>query len=319
MLNDTQIQNIIKLRKQNNGYGTIANELDIPKHTVRYYCRKHGLNGKMDSNQFGTIKKREEKFKKKFEDKFSNFKYHSGFKSVDDYFKMKCKKCGHVQEKHAQCLRHSEEIICDNCREIKREKELLNKKNDLRYKVIDLVNKRIKAIKRDEKLHKTCERCGNNFKADSLQRVHCDKCVEEIKTEKKSWQGVIKCHECGKEFEKEVHHQIYCSPKCLNKAMNRIKEIKRREKLRQNGKINYKISLDKLIERDDSTCQLCGKPIDLNDYKMTNEGYFIAGDNYPSLDHVLPVSKGGTHTWDNVQLAHFYCNSIKCNKVKEIS
>lgn len=27
--------------------------------------------------------------------------------------------------------------------------------------------------------------------------------------------------------------------------------------------------------------------------------------------HVLPVVKGGTHTWDNVQLAHRGCNSSK--------
>ena len=48
---------------------------------------------------------------------------------------------------------------------------------------------------------------------------------------------------------------------------------------------------------------------------MTEEGYFIAGNSYPSIDHIIPVSRGGTHTWDNVQLAHRYCNSIKSNKL----
>ena len=40
---------------------------------------------------------------------------------------------------------------------------------------------------------------------------------------------------------------------------------------------------------------------------------FISGNNYPSIDHVIPVSKGGTHTWDNVKLAHRHCNTMKSN------
>ena len=39
--------------------------------------------------------------------------------------------------------------------------------------------------------------------------------------------------------------------------------------------------------------------------------YFIVGKKYPSIDHVIPLSKGGTHSWDNVKLAHFSCNSAK--------
>ncbi|MDT2396282.1 HNH endonuclease [Enterococcus avium] len=29
------------------------------------------------------------------------------------------------------------------------------------------------------------------------------------------------------------------------------------------------------------------------------------------MDHVIPISKGGTHSWDNVRLAHRHCNAIK--------
>jgi 5-methylcytosine-specific restriction endonuclease McrA len=31
----------------------------------------------------------------------------------------------------------------------------------------------------------------------------------------------------------------------------------------------------------------------------------------PTVDHIIPLAKGGTHTWDNVQLAHWSCNSDK--------
>jgi 5-methylcytosine-specific restriction endonuclease McrA len=28
----------------------------------------------------------------------------------------------------------------------------------------------------------------------------------------------------------------------------------------------------------------------------------------PEIDHLVPVSAGGSHTWDNVALAHRRCN-----------
>lgn len=62
-----------------------------------------------------------------------------------------------------------------------------------------------------------------------------------------------------------------------------------------------------------TTCMLCGGEVDLGDYYHNNREHYIAGNRYPSIDHIRPVSKGGTHTWDNVQLVHRGCNSIKCD------
>ena len=39
--------------------------------------------------------------------------------------------------------------------------------------------------------------------------------------------------------------------------------------------------------------------------------YFIVGKNYPSIDHIVPLSWGGLHSWANVQLAHHGCNTAK--------
>ena len=30
---------------------------------------------------------------------------------------------------------------------------------------------------------------------------------------------------------------------------------------------------------------------------------------------MFPKSKGGTHTWDNVRLAHRHCNAVKGDKL----
>lgn len=69
------------------------------------------------------------------------------------------------------------------------------------------------------------------------------------------------------------------------------------------------ISLKRLYERDGGVCQICGLPTDPYDIKGRR-----VGKNYPTLDHITPLSKGGSHTWDNVQLAHLACNSAKCDR-----
>ena len=51
-----------------------------------------------------------------------------------------------------------------------------------------------------------------------------------------------------------------------------------------------------VLRRDHSSCQYCG----------TNK--------HLTLDHVIPRSKGGRHTWDNVVIACEKCNSRKGNK-----
>ncbi|WP_210434349.1 HNH endonuclease [Virgibacillus sp. SK37] len=60
---------------------------------------------------------------------------------------------------------------------------------------------------------------------------------------------------------------------------------------------------------------MCENKVNHNDFEVTEEGYYIAGDDYPSIEHVIPISKGGTHTWDNVKLAHRKCNNLKSDKV----
>lgn len=72
------------------------------------------------------------------------------------------------------------------------------------------------------------------------------------------------------------------------------------------------ITLKELIKRDGGICQLCGEPTDGSDI---NDGHI--GKRYPTLDHIVPLSKGGTHTWDNVQLAHMSCNARKCDRITE--
>lgn len=70
------------------------------------------------------------------------------------------------------------------------------------------------------------------------------------------------------------------------------------------------ITLKSVITRYDGICQICGKPVDLSDIE---NGHIKR--NYPTVDHIIPLSKGGTHTWGNIQLAHMACNSGKCDRL----
>lgn len=70
-----------------------------------------------------------------------------------------------------------------------------------------------------------------------------------------------------------------------------------------------KINLIAVYERFEGICQICGLPTDVN----AREGRKIFGA-YPSIDHIIPVARGGAHSWDNVQLAHMACNVRKENE-----
>lgn len=117
------------------------------------------------------------------------------------------------------------------------------------------------------------------------------------------------CMHCGSEFIAKQNTQIYCSKKCERKEHEKKRgERTHRKRARLYG-VEYdpSVKLDKVFERDNGICQICGKPCDYED-KSPNG---TVGNNYPSIDHITPMSRGGAHVWENVQLAHMRCNSIK--------
>lgn len=137
---------------------------------------------------------------------------------------------------------------------------------------------------------------------------------------------VLVCNECGREFTRHEYAinsgrksditnwtPAYCCCGCSMKAIRRGGRARRRKRERS---LTYKpIPLTKLIERDCGICQLCGEPVDITDGWYDANGGFHIGRDYPTVDHIIPLSKGGDNTWDNVQLAHHRCNSGKRDRV----
>ena len=114
------------------------------------------------------------------------------------------------------------------------------------------------------------------------------------------------CEVCGKQYIAHYPLQKYCSDTCKHKKYKKKKRYK-------GITIDSDISLFKLAERDHNQCQICGLFVNWDDYIKT-EATIICGDMYPSIDHIRPISLGGLHSWDNVQLAHRGCNTRKCNR-----
>ena len=119
----------------------------------------------------------------------------------------------------------------------------------------------------------------------------------------------VVCPVCGETFVTYKAKQNVCSPECRRKHNNRMHSHRKDTRISKDKRID-KISLDVLFQRDHGICHICGKQCDWNDYTQTDTA-FIAGNLYPSIDHIIPVSLGGEDSWNNVKLAHRICNSIK--------
>lgn len=70
------------------------------------------------------------------------------------------------------------------------------------------------------------------------------------------------------------------------------------------------VSLLRVAERDNWTCYLCQRAV-VRFATIVREQW--------SMEHVVPLSKGGDHSYSNVRLAHRGCNSSKSNKLPSSS
>ncbi len=163
-----------------------------------------------------------------------------------------------------------------------------------------------------------CKRCGREKEIkrkkifESGRNIACVSCGDN-RYKNKGKDSL--CTECGMIFTQYAPCQTLCEECHKEKERAKQNAWKRIREARAvtNGKVDYSITLARLIERDNHICQLCGREVNESDYIYVGD-VFVAGNDYPSIDHIQPLSKGGVHQWDNVQLAHRLCNSIKRDK-----
>ena len=62
------------------------------------------------------------------------------------------------------------------------------------------------------------------------------------------------------------------------------------------------------IRRTGAGCHICGEPIDYSIRDRLDPMAFV-------VDHVVPLSKGGSDTLDNKAAAHRRCNAAKASRL----
>ena len=143
-------------------------------------------------------------------------------------------------------------------------------------------------------------------KQEQIQRL---KRIESIeRSYRQQTFGLYECAQCGAWFI-STREKKYCSEKCAKRRHNKRKEIIRRTRMKTQL-VDCDISLLRLYKRDGGVCYMCGRTCDWNDGKWIGDTFY-AGETYPSIDHVVALSKGGAHSWENVRLACRRCNSLK--------
>lgn len=224
----------------------------------------------------------------------------------------KCKK-DHQEDRHPDWLRRGNSFASETGY-IKRTRAVYSRldyaggwENEQAYFVCNdcghVFKRKTDSLKPSSNKHITCPYCSDVLsqikqkqKAKEQQLALLEKKV--VKVASFSQISLSTCRTCGKPFFPKRHDSKYCSEKCAMVPRYRIKDAYR-----------YIIPLKELAERDKNICQICGKEVDWNDYEINEDGYTIYGNMYPSRDHIIEKSRGGGHTWQNIQLAHRICNT----------
>lgn len=155
---------------------------------------------------------------------------------------------------------------------------------------------------------KRCTICGLEYRAVFITGKYCSKaCNRRNRLAKLRDLNAIPetaCVECGARFVPSRATNHHCSKQCRWRFNMRNRRARKRDLFVE------PVPLVALLKRDNDTCQICGTKVAI--------GSKVPELYAPTVDHVIPQSKGGEHSMANCQLAHFVCNVIKSDRVESL-
>ncbi len=209
---------------------------------------------------------------------------------------------------------------CTKCKKIKFESEFYFSKGE--------VNGWCKQCFRDDHREKyspskgqtddlrKCKRCKKEYKPKlRTESFFCSRVCKDlyrreedkrVRVESKSERVCVGCNETIPRSARA--DKKWCSEECASRVRGHTMNTQRR--IRTNEAIQNFKRID-IYERDGWICQLCKKAV--------NPKLSFPSPACASLDHVIPLSRGGSHLATNVQLAHLRCNTSRGNKVENLS
>jgi hypothetical protein len=154
--------------------------------------------------------------------------------------------------------------------------------------------------------------CGRQPRLPRMSECHPDRkhdrkglCAECYIVSLRKPIQVSECPECGDTFRLKNSLQVFCGANCSRPSRKRRDKARRRALLKAAFIEDVE---DRLVfERDGWVCQLC--------YQSVPDGVPVPDPWAATIDHIIPIAKGGTHGYANVQLAHFECNWRKRDQV----
>lgn len=158
--------------------------------------------------------------------------------------------------------------------------------------------------------------CGVEFVQTLERQRFCQpKCANTVNNRKGNARRrnseARECRHCRKSYTPEYGslRTYYCTLDCRRKAINlRTGGNTHRRRARKFGVSYSPVNRRKVFERDGWKCYLCGC-----DTPMEMSG--AREDNSPELDHVVPMSRGGAHSYENTRCSCRACNLAKSDKL----
>lgn len=124
----------------------------------------------------------------------------------------------------------------------------------------------------------------------------------------------IACEPCKAIAASYMSHKWKTDPKYKAKEKEWLKNNpdkkpnNSRDRARLRGITTEYYTRKQIFDRDGYDCYLCNKPVDLNAPHVQGQSGW---ETYPHIEHVVPLSRGGTDTLSNVRIAHAKCNMDK--------
>lgn len=143
---------------------------------------------------------------------------------------------------------------------------------------------------------------GENFcePCREANKVHCAEYAKRHPDRKKKKDA--RYREANKEKRREYARKYFAENP--NKQKVRSRRYRASKASAKNEFFNIQMVLDKY----GSDCHICSLPINLKTSRVVgSEGW----EKSLHLDHLIPISKGGPHSLENIRPAHGICNMKK--------